>query len=246
MSKEKHQEHWAYSALRKRLAEKTQTIIPNPGDYAEGEPKVLRIVKTPDWQSGTIFLFDPLLKSEISDFFYKSLYPQILNVFEDEPFEIPPADKIELRESPIKGASCNAIFIVTDQKRPITSTERPWWYIRFSLDVETGRHYFLQTELFLSIPFNFESDWMLDFMIAARHWAIPPTLRTGSDRMTLEFASGKDGFYPSSDDGNCELTARFRKHLQLVKAIDLFSENPKNRFLKSHMLQTISEFYGKY
>jgi hypothetical protein len=246
MARKKKEEHWAFAALRKRLTEETQTIRSSTNAYPDGKLREQTTIIIPDWQLGTIFLFDPELKREINGFFYETLYPQILAVFEKEPFAIPPIDKIELRENCGGEASCNALFIITDPKRPIHLEERPWWYIRFNLDVKAGYGYFLQTELILSIPFWLESDWMLDFVIGARHWGIPPTLGTDHDELTLKFSWGRGRYYAFSDEENAHFVEPFKKHLQIAKTVDRFSENPENRFLKSYMLQIITEFYGSH
>lgn len=247
MVRKKKEEHWAFAALRERLSEKTQTIIPSPNEYTEGEPKVLRITKTPDWESGMIFLFDPELKREIDDFFYGTLYPQILAVFENEPFEIPPIDKIELSDNRYSGleAKRHALFIITDPKRPVFSAESPWWYIRFNLDASSYRC-LLHTELLLSLPFWLDSEWALDFIIEARNWAIPPKLSTDQDELVLNFSWGQGRYYSFSEEENTHFIDLFKKHLQIAKAVDRFSENPDNRFLKSYMLQSIKEMYESY
>lgn len=242
------EEHWAFVALRKRLSEKAQTVIPSADKHTKGEPKILRIITIPDWENGTIFLFDPELKREIDKFFYDTLYPQILAVFENEPFEIPPIDKINLRdnrESSIE-ASRQAIFIINDPKRPVHSEERPWWYIRFKLDIKPSGGYRLSTELILSIPFWLESDWTLDFIIDARNWANTPTLGTDCDELTLKFSWGYGTYYSFTNEEDTEFISPFRKHLQIAKSIDRFSESPENRFLKSYMLQSIKEMYGTF
>jgi hypothetical protein len=247
MIRKKKEEHWSFAELRKRLSQETEVIIPSQDEYADGEPRTLRITKTPDWQMGTVFLFEPKLKLELNEFFYEDLYPQVLSVFDDQPFQIPPIDKIDFTECYGKGASCKALFIITDPNRPMVSQEKPWWYIRFNLTVSTGYEYHLEMELILSLPFWVESDWALDFMIDSRGWGIPPTLGTDKDKLLLMFSSGQYGCYSFSDESESNrFTEPFKKHLEIAKAIDRFSESPDNRFLKSYMLQVIKEFYGRY
>ena len=243
MTRKKKEEHWAFAVLREKLSEEIQVVITNSDAYPDGKSRIIKRTKTPDWELETIFLFEPELKREISNFFYETLYPQILTVFENELFQIPAIDKIELSEIRDPMASCNALFIITDSKRPISSDESPWWYIRFNLRV-TSHSYFLNTELMLLLPFWLESDWALDFMVDARNWAIPPTLSTDRNELILNFSWGHGRNYIHSEEERTQhFVEPFKKHLLIAKAIDRFSENPANRFLKSHMLQVIREMY---
>jgi hypothetical protein len=246
MIRKKKEEHWSFAELRKRLSQETEVIIPSQDEYADGEPRTLRITKTPDWQMGTVFLFEPKLKLELNEFFYEELYPQVLVVFDDQPFQIPPIDKIDFTECYFKLASCNALFIITDPNRPVFSQEKPWWNIRFDLTVRAGYECRLDTELTLSLPFWVESDWALDFMIDAKDWGVPPTLTVDQDELLLKCSGGQYGYYSFSDESDINrFTEPFKKHLEIAKAIDRFSENPDNRFLKSYMLQVIKEFYSR-
>lgn len=243
MVRRKKEEHWAFAALRERLSEKKQIITSSTDAYPDGKRREYRTIITPDWELGTIFLFDPEVKREINEFFYETLYPQILDVFEKEAFEIPPIDKIELSENRSKEASCNALFIITDPMRPIGSPERPWWYVRFNLKV-TSFSYFLNADLVLSLPYWLESEWALDFMIDGRNWGIPPTLSVGHDDLNLNLSWGHGRNYIHSvEEKTQHFIEPFKKHLQIIKTIDRFSENPHNRFLKSHMLQVIKQMY---
>lgn len=238
------EEHWAYQVLRNRLAEKTHTITYTDRPRKNGEPRIIRKTTRPDWELGNIFLFDPDAKRDIERTFLL-LYAEILSVFENERFLIPPIAEIELTENRVPEASCSAFFIVCDPKRPTLGKGRPWWYIRFTLDLREGGGYSLLTELHLSLPFWLESDWALDLLIDSRDWQNPPTLTVDHDEFSLRFERSNRGWL-SFADGSAEVEnflSAFRSHIQIAKAIDRFSEATNNRFLKSNMLQTITEFY---
>jgi hypothetical protein len=171
------------------------------------------------------------------------LYPLILAVFEKELFEVPSIDKIELSEIRDSSASCNSRFFLADPKRPIGSPESPSWNIRFNLRV-TSENYLLNSDLSLSLPYWLDFDWVLDFMIDAREWASQPTLTTNSKGIILSLESGNlRDFYPYDESAIDKFTETFRKHLLIAKAVDRFSNNPTNRFLKSNVLQVIREMY---
>lgn len=239
------EEHWAYKALRKRLAEKTETITYPDHPRVEGEPRILSKITTPDWELGNIFLFDPDAKRDIEKNF-QLVYADILAVFENERFVIPSSFEINLREKCDQEASCSTVFIVRDSKRPALGEGSPWWFIRFSLDLREGAGYSLLSELHLSLPFWLESDWALDFMVGARKWPDPPTLTVDHNEFSLRFERCNRGWL-SFGDASSEMEkflSPFRVHSEIAKAVDLFSKNPGNRFIKCYMLEAIKDFYG--
>lgn len=152
----RNEEHWSFAALRKRLSEKTQIIIPPPEDYKEGEPNVLRTTITPDWEGGTVFLFDPALERQLDADFYRVLYPVVSEVFENEPFQIPAIDEIKLTGNRSFGeAARSAMFSTQDPTRRPGTEERPWWSVVFNLDVrEPGYH--IGTSLSVFLPYYVE------------------------------------------------------------------------------------------
>lgn len=246
MVKKKEDEHWAFQVLRKRLAEKTETFVPPPEQKDDSDPQVLRITRHVDHEGGTVFLFDPDLREELDDNFFNELYPLILNEFENQPFTVPPRDEIRLTDErpPIEGAR-NALFIMQDPARPVLSKNRPWWYIRFNLEVRVIR-YMLKTELHLSLPFDTQLDWVLDLLVDFKDSNFPPCLTADEDQWILQFswARGQSYLFAQEEWGKI-LTEPFRKHIGIAKAVDLFSRRPNNRLLKSNMRHLISEMYGK-
>jgi len=241
------QEHWSYTALRKRLAENVEIFGPSAEDSTDGEPSTRRITRTPDWQLGTIFLFDPELKHDIQATF-DLLYPKITEVFDGEPFAVPSRDEIKLEEGRgSKGACCSALFILRDPTRPPLGADSPWLYVRFNLEVRVGGGYFLNTDLHLSLPFWLETEWSIDFMVGARDWGMPPTLSVSHNEFSLQFSHGAGdwlSFAEDEGDGMVKLLRPFRTHLSIAKAIDRFSSHSNNRFLRVNMLEQITTFYG--
>lgn len=241
------QEHWAYAALCKRLKEDVEVVGQSVEAPSDREPRIRRITATPDWQLGTVFLFDPALKHDIHTTF-DVLYPRIAELFDSEPFGVPSREEIELEETRgSKGACCSTLFILRDPTRPPLGGDNPWWYVRFRLEVSAGAGYFLNIDLHLSLPFWLESDWATDFMINARHWAVPPTLSVDHNEFSLQFSWGKGGWLSFADDSANinDFLLPIRTHLSIAKAIDRFSVNPANRFRRVNMLEQITTFYGE-
>lgn len=244
MSKTKA-EHWAFSALKKRLSEKSQ-VIESPSVAGESkEPRILRTFIPTDWEYGTVFLFDPELKIVIEDFFKEYLYPAISAVFESEIFEIPALEQIKLKETRKLEASLNALFLMTDPQRPVGTPQRPPWYVRYNLEVKDGR-YFLNTELLLSLQFSAASDWILEFLAeTGSGWAIPPSLSCDRDEFLLSFEWGQGrGILLANDEWKTHLTTPFIKHIKIAHAIDRFSRQSENYLLRNRMLQIIMDMYG--
>lgn len=193
------------------------------------------------------FLFDPNLRNELDEIFIHDLYPPILAQFEDQPFSIPGLEEIGLTDtrSGIEAAR-NALFLMTDPHRPIGTPRRPCWYIRFNLESRIIG-YMLHTELLLSLPFSIEPDWVLDLLVNARSWNTSPSLSTDSDEFLLSFSSGVgQNYLLQGEELIYQLTEPFRKHIKIAKAVDRFSKQPRNRLLKSNMLQCIAEMYRGY
>jgi hypothetical protein len=221
MSRKKKAEHWAFDELRKRLLE-----------GKEGD---------------TILLFEPSLKARIYDNFYNYLYPKIVGAFENSQLQINKIDEIKLIEHTTFEPSCVAYLSINDPKRLFGISEEKWWHIGFELKI-TEEKYLLDPRLSIRFPYWMESDWILDFIIDSRKWNTKPHISADHEWLNLSFEDGTRKYsyfrYNFDDDDELKVTLEtFNRSLSIAKAIDLFAENPTNRFLKSHMLQVIREMY---
>jgi hypothetical protein len=221
--------------------------LSSPTITAFGGQGVRRVTSSPDWELGTVFLFDPEAGREINSTF-DLLYPRILAVFENEPFTIPPRDDVLLQENRSYAEPRSEVCLpLADPLRPTGSNDRPWWNIRFNLGIRAGDGYVLDTELSISIPYWLDSDWLLDFMIGARTWNNQPSLVADTHRLLLHFSRCRShwlSFAEGSRDID-EFLVPFTQHLQIAKSVDRFSANPQNRFSKSNMLQAITAAYAE-
>ncbi len=242
--KPKAEEHWSFAALRQRLSEQTQIIESPQTPNSDNEPRILRTIIPTDWEYGTVFLFDPELKETIESYFCCSLYPPIAKIFDQADFVIPQIDKIKLTELGKTEARLNALFLMTDPQRPVLSPERPWWYVRFNLEVSDGG-YFLHTELQLSLPFSIHTDWILEFLAEAADWNESPSVTTDRNEFVLGFSWGQGRSFPTlGDDWENHLTEPFIKHIKIAQIIDRFSRQPEKHILRNKMLELIKTMYG--
>jgi len=246
MAKRK-QEHWSFAALRQRLSEKTEVVETSETSVDSEEARVQRTYYPVDWEYGTVFLFDPQLRERFDNFFFNFLYPCALEVFENAPFQIPDLEEIKLTDKRDDfEATRHVVFLMTDPKRPTGNAESPWWLIRYNVEV---RHfiYYVNVELSLSLPYSIEPDWALNYLIDAGHQGVSPSLSVDYDEFVLRFSRGhSESISVANTEWKHNFTSFFNGNLQVAKMIDRFSENPSNQFLRSRMLQTITEFYKSF
>src|SRR5215211_521485 len=117
-------DHWAYPELEKKLAAQNRPRPPRK----RGEPVPLEEV-------GTIFLFDPQARAEIDATIRERLWPAVLEGTRGSHIGIYQERSVlrSVYDKHYPQATRVLIFLLEDEERPVSGSERPLWYVRGTL-----------------------------------------------------------------------------------------------------------------
>jgi len=234
-------EHWAYQELRKRLDERTESWVPHLQDASD--VRILRITKTPDHESGTVFLIDPRAVEAIDEILLEQIYPHILQTMEGESLIVPTIKKItkQVRTGDDSEPTRFVTFAMTDPARPPLTKERPLWRISFDLKVHVSSYMF-SCNCSISIPFPVAGPWLLDALTDPLIQEASPQLYVELHQFVINVSCSRgQGFF--GDEWKTRIAESLKRHLVIANAVDRFERSPYDYIVRNQMLQTISESY---
>jgi hypothetical protein len=198
-------DHWAHRELEKRLGSRGRA----------GSARANQVQEI-----GTVFLVDPEMSQAIDEIISRDLWPAVTKGLKGSRIKIYDRRKvlsqITSKWEPV--LTRQLVFLLEDPMRPVASSERPLWYVRFRIEANIST-YMMNSDLILGLPKSLDLLRLIVLMEHPSLIGLPPNLVVDDEDYVVTFSWGLGGpYHHEAFDPEVFIIGKIREHLQIIEA----------------------------